>query len=227
MYISLGALGAAMLVVYFIVSAAVSGLDRLFGDAASTTKVAMLTLHQTYTVSAGDTLDGIAARFGISRQQLALANHLRNPNLIRLGQKLIIPTPRHPTLTRQIIRTTAHRYGLDANFAIGLADQESGFNENVVSPTGAIGVMQIEPATGSDLARELGRPIDLGVEQDNILCGVYYLKTLVTYYHGDERSAAAAYYEGQANLAAHGYLAGTQQYVDDVMALRRRWSHQS
>src|SRR5581483_11858356 len=137
-----------------------------------------------------------------------------------------IPTPFHPVLTRQLIRTTARRYHLDPNFAVGLADQESGFDENQVSPTGAIGVMQIEPATGSDLARELGRPIDLGVERDNILCGVYYLKTLVTDYHGNERSAAAAYYEGQGNLAAHGYLAGTKQYVDDVMALRQRWSHQ-
>lgn len=227
LFTSVGVLGVAVVLLSLIVSTAVAGLNRLFGDASSTTSVPMLTLQRTYVVSAGDTLTGISARFGISKQDLVSANHLHNPNLIVLGQKLVIPSPYHPALTRQIIRSTSRRLDLDPAFALGVADEESGFNENALSPTGAIGVMQIEPATGTQLAQDLGRPIDLGVEQDNILCGAYYLKTLVTYYKGNERSAAAAYYEGQANLAKHGYLAGTRQYVDDVMALRGRYLHGS
>ncbi|MGO4923033.1 LysM peptidoglycan-binding domain-containing protein [Bifidobacterium choerinum] len=41
-------------------------------------------------MQAGDTLSGIAARFGTSWQTLAQGNHLSNPNLIYPGQTLTI-----------------------------------------------------------------------------------------------------------------------------------------
>lgn len=44
-----------------------------------------------YTVRPGDTLSAIGARFGVSYQSIAAANHLANPNLIRVGQQLVIP----------------------------------------------------------------------------------------------------------------------------------------
>lgn len=46
---------------------------------------------RTYTVRAGDTLSGIAVRFGVSQQQLANVNGIRNPNHIYVGQVLRIP----------------------------------------------------------------------------------------------------------------------------------------
>lgn len=46
---------------------------------------------RTYTVVSGDTLSGIAARYGTSWQALAQKNGIANPNLIFPGQKLIIP----------------------------------------------------------------------------------------------------------------------------------------
>jgi LysM repeat protein len=46
---------------------------------------------RTYTVRAGDTLSGIAVRFGVSQQQLATVNGIRNPNHIYIGQVLRIP----------------------------------------------------------------------------------------------------------------------------------------
>lgn len=45
---------------------------------------------QTYTVQSGDTLSGIAAKFGTSWQRLADLNGLANPNLIYPGQVLTI-----------------------------------------------------------------------------------------------------------------------------------------
>jgi LysM repeat protein len=44
----------------------------------------------TYTVRAGDTLSGIAERYGVSWQQLARDNHIANPNLIHPGQQIAI-----------------------------------------------------------------------------------------------------------------------------------------
>lgn len=45
----------------------------------------------TYTVRSGDTLGGIAARYGTTAAVLAEANGIENPNLIEVGQNLIIP----------------------------------------------------------------------------------------------------------------------------------------
>lgn len=42
----------------------------------------------TYTVRLGDTLSGIAAKYGMSTQHLASLNDITNPNFIRVGQKL-------------------------------------------------------------------------------------------------------------------------------------------
>ncbi len=45
----------------------------------------------TYTVQPGDTLSRIAARFGVTVQAIVAANNIANPNLIHVGQVLIIP----------------------------------------------------------------------------------------------------------------------------------------
>lgn len=46
----------------------------------------------TYTVKAGDTLSGIAARFGTTYQALAASNGIANPNVINVGQVIKVPT---------------------------------------------------------------------------------------------------------------------------------------
>ena len=48
---------------------------------------------QTYVVKQGETLSEIAARFGLTVEELAQANGITNPALIRAGQVLIIPAP--------------------------------------------------------------------------------------------------------------------------------------
>lgn len=46
--------------------------------------------HIVYTVASGDTLIGIASRFGVNFMQIALWNELADPSMIRVGQELII-----------------------------------------------------------------------------------------------------------------------------------------
>jgi len=180
-------------------------------------------LQNTYVVAAGDTISGIAQRFGVAQRAILSTNHVRDPNRIFVGERLVIPAPFRRKRTERLIRRIATRFGLDPNFALAIAWNESGFQEGVVSKTGAIGVMQIEPETAVQLAADLGRTINLGIARQNVTAGVYYLHYLVGYYGGNERSAAAAYYEGQGNLARHGYLAGTRHYVDLIMDLREQF----
>ncbi len=49
-----------------------------------------------YTVAPGDVLSGIAQRFGVNYMQIAQWNNIKNPDLIRIGQKLTI----YPTVIR-------------------------------------------------------------------------------------------------------------------------------
>lgn len=61
-------------------------------DAAATAEPAASEAWQ-YTVLAGDTMFGVARRFGVAVQALLAANSLTNPNLIQIGQVLTVPGP--------------------------------------------------------------------------------------------------------------------------------------
>lgn len=47
----------------------------------------------THTVGAGDTIERIAARYGVTQRSIIQANNLRNPHWLRIGQRLTIPAP--------------------------------------------------------------------------------------------------------------------------------------
>jgi peptidoglycan-N-acetylglucosamine deacetylase len=44
-----------------------------------------------YVIAAGDTMSGIAKKFGVTMQALLSANNLTDPNLVRVGQKIKVP----------------------------------------------------------------------------------------------------------------------------------------
>ena len=52
--------------------------------------------YVVYTVAPGDVLSGIAIRFGVTVQQIAQWNNIKNPDIISIGQKLTI----YPTIIR-------------------------------------------------------------------------------------------------------------------------------
>jgi soluble lytic murein transglycosylase-like protein len=128
-----------------------------------------------------------------------------------------------PWAARSTIVSYANEYGIDPSLPLAIGWQESGFNQSLVSYTGAIGVMQVEPYTGSHIADLLGRPFNLYNLDDNVHAGVYWLSVLLNYYGGNERLAIAAYYEGTRNIALHGLYRDTVQYVNDVLALQTRF----
>jgi LysM repeat protein len=123
---------------------------------------------------------------------------------------------------RDLIRRTARSVRLDPALALAVAQQESGFQQRVVSPADAIGVMQVLPSTGHWLAAEvIGRPLDLLNARDNILAGVTLLSLLTR--AAPLRQAVAGYYQGLASVRKHGMYADTRRYVTAVLTLRARW----
>lgn len=78
--------------------------------------------------------------------------------------------------------------------------QESGGRANAVSPKGALGLMQVMPATAKDIAKELGvDDYDLKDPETNRLFGTYYLNKLINKF-GDVKLALAAYNGGMGRV---------------------------
>jgi len=75
----------------------------------------------------------------------------------------------------------ADQYGVDYMLMAAQAYQESGLDQAVKSPVGAIGIMQIMPATGSELA--VG---DIAQIEPNIHAGVKYMRFMMDRYYKDE-----------------------------------------
>ena len=124
----------------------------------------------------------------------------------------------------RLIDEIAGRYGWRPATIKALALHESGWNNAAVSSTGAIGIMQIMPATGDWLSQYLlRRPLDLRDHADNIEAGVAYLDYLYEKFDRDIERALAAYYEGFRRVQENGISEGGQQYVDSVLALRDRF----
>lgn len=76
----------------------------------------------------------------------------------------------------------------------------------ITSPKGATGIMQVMPATGAAVARQVGLPVDpVALHTDpayNKLIGVHLIDQLMTRYGGDRRKAAAAYNSNPATVDA-------------------------
>ena len=84
--------------------------------------------------------------------------------------------------------------------------------------------MQILPGTWHFIENSLANhPLDPASASGNVHAGVIYLGQLLRDTGGDEVAATAAYYQGLSSVRAHGLLPETRAYVDNVMALRRKY----
>ena len=82
-----------------------------------------------------------------------------------------------------LFRTYGARYDFDWLMLASFAFQESGFDQSVRSPVGAIGVMQVMPATAADRAVGIS---DIEELENNIHAGTKYLDVLRNHYFADE-----------------------------------------
>ncbi|NKZ38092.1 lytic transglycosylase domain-containing protein [Oleiagrimonas citrea] len=119
------------------------------------------------------------------------------------------------------IRLAASRYGVDPALLRAIIHAESAFNPRAVSAKGAQGLMQLMPATASDMGVH-----DAFDATQNIEGGARYLAQLLKTFNGDDRLAAAAYNAGPDAVQKYGGVppyAETKVYVQRVTTLHRRY----
>ncbi|MEP6811551.1 MAG: lytic transglycosylase domain-containing protein [Actinomycetota bacterium] len=136
----------------------------------------------------------------------------------------------YPLHYSSIVRAHAKNYDLDPSFLAAVIEQESKFRVDAKSSAGAIGLMQLQPATAKGIAIRTGGSkfvlSDLYDPELNIRYGSWYLHHLMVKY-GDERLALAAYNAGQQNVdrwraAGEGVqFPETRAYIDKVERLKK------
>lgn len=144
---------------------------------------------------------------------------------------------RYPLPYRQNFTQSAKSASILPTWAYSIARSESLFMRDVRSSAGAVGLMQLMPATGRQVARQLGLPYSgldtLTNPQDNIRLGTSYLGQMAERYGGNRVLATAAYNAGphrvdswlpaSGNLDARIWIETipfneTRKYVRRVMA---------
>jgi len=112
------------------------------------------------------------------------------------------------------INEHARRQGVAADLVRAVIQVESAFNPVAVSNKGAMGLMQLMPATAEELG--VSNPFD---PDQNIRGGVKYLKQLLTRYDDKVELALAAYNAGIGNVEKYGAVPPfkeTQNYVNKI-----------
>ena len=150
--------------------------------------------------------------------------YLRNPDTPDFVQRL-----RYPLEYRQIVRGHARNYDLEPALLAAVIYQESKFDADAVSASGAVGLMQLLPSTGQGIADRTGgdswKPEDLRNPELNVRYGSWYLRHLLDKYE-DEELALAAYNAGQANVERWSeqgvgiQFDETRHYVERVQELK-------
>ena len=195
-----------------------------------------------HVVASGENLTVIAHHYGTSIATIVSANGLVNPSFLRVGQRLTIPgvastapgSPGGAGLPASMAAAVASRAnvgsllvaeanaaGVDPAFVMAVAWQESGWRQEAVSSAGAIGVMQLMPATGEWVAGGiLGEAANVHDLRWNIHAGVRLLRHYLDRYHGDRSLALAAYYQGERATDIHGIYAISRSYIASILALQ-------
>ncbi|MDO8914695.1 MAG: lytic transglycosylase domain-containing protein [Coriobacteriia bacterium] len=148
----------------------------------------------------------------------------------------------HPLRYAPAIAQSASADGLDPHLVAAVVNVESGFDPASVSPKGAVGLMQVMPATARQVGRELGIREKVTIEtlkvpESNLRIGTRHLRTLTRHY-GEDDVALAAYNAG--SVAVDRWLAesrhtgtpfrdvvdfpATRHYIEEVLAQREVYS---
>jgi soluble lytic murein transglycosylase-like protein len=141
-------------------------------------------------------------------------NRVAASNMLRTSGKPAVS--RGVTAYEDLIRQNAEQHGVSADLVRAVIQAESGFNRYAVSPKGAMGLMQLMPATARDLGVR-----DPFLPSENIRGGVAYLAGLWSRFNQDVTHALAAYNAGAARVEQYKGVPPfreTQNYVKKITA---------
>ena len=113
------------------------------------------------------------------------------------------------------VKAYAQHYGVPVALARAIIMRESNWQPCLISPKGAVGLMQLMSAT----ARQLGVTDRCNLSQ-NVSGGVRYLAWLMRRFHNDLRLVAAAYYVGEDTIGRRGLAYRNLDVVAYVRAIR-------
>jgi LysM repeat protein len=181
-----------------------------------------------HRVAVGESFFSIAQRYHVSPWRLAQTNRLSLMATIVPGQRLKLPPGAHVgssgrdadrASVRAAIDRWAVAYGVDPKLARALAWMESGFQQDVVSSAGAIGVMQLLPETWQWVDTLLLGEVTPRTYEGNVRAGVRYLRWQLDQFDGDVKLAVAGYYQGARAVRERGLFEDTKQYVSVILQL--------
>ena len=188
---------------------------------------------RSYTVQPGDSLSDIADHLGALVRDLVDLNGLANADQIFVGQVLSLPnsqavkTPFRVSRAdaEQALRFAEQRYGLPNGLLLALAWQESGWQQQMVSEAGAVGLTQILPETAGWALEWLAPDATAWASsaRANANMGAAVLRHWLILADGDTAFALGAYYQGWSRMVAKGPLDETRDYVANVLALVPRF----
>lgn len=116
----------------------------------------------------------------------------------------------------QVIQNACKKYGVDTDLVKAVIQNESAYDPNAVSSAGALGLMQLMPATAASLGVE--NPMD---PEENIEGGVKLLRELLNQFGGNLTNVVAAYNAGAGAVMQYGGVPPyqeTQTYVNRVLS---------
>ena len=124
---------------------------------------------------------------------------------------------RAPANINQLVEQTASRFQVDPDLVHAIVQVESGYDPKAVSSKGAMGLMQLIPATAQRFG--VANPFD---PKQNLEGGVNYLKYLLDMFGGNLNLSLAAYNAGEHSVQRSGGIPAfpeTQNYVRKVTSI--------
>lgn len=107
----------------------------------------------------------------------------------------------YPDKYQDYVDKYSEKYQIEREWIFSLIKSESNFNPNIVSKSGAIGLMQLMESTGKEVSSQIGiDEVDLYDAETNIELGTKYFSNLIKYYSGNYNLAIAAYNAGIGNV---------------------------